>query len=685
MRKPKKLNPRHLTVLALLGALGGLMLAGCEIVEPRMPSYTTHLAVPLGQERLDIADVIEDEDYLIAMPDSTLGFRVDGDPDTVSLDFELAADIEPQSVTGELGNVSLDVADPPSFDFALVDLYPAAAALDGMTMPVPGFDFTTESGPEDLADVESATIASGTLTVTVSNGLPVPVSAPSGPDRLVLELFDPATGDAVVSLDFDPIAAGEQTSRVHDLAGTILPGALAVRLAGGSPGSDGTPVLVDAGVSIGVEAAFADVLVSAAEAVIEAQEFTTSFSTELPEDYEVVQAVIAAGDVTLSVVNEMAIRCQATVTWPEVVDLDDQPLQLILDLEPFTSADRTVSFAGHIVRAPEGSQLTELGANVRVTSPGSDGVPVLVAADQGIRADLDGGRIEFGSVTGVVPELSYDFDPIDEEIDLPDEIDGLNLTRATMVLSLTNTAGLGAETDLTLVGINESGHERSLTVQEPIAPADGGRATVTEIVLDENNSTLIEFLNNMPTSIQLAGGVNVGGDGEVGTVRAGDYAVIAWEIIAPVEVVIESSHLYGDPDALDFDEDLRENIADYAGAAALQLEVLNHLPVGIEASVLFGPDTLTIKTDPLLAIGPVAIEAASVDPITHAVSEPRVCYPTISLSAGEVQLLATEGLYQIFSVTLPSTDGEPVRVLTTDYVELNGLIELDVHVHDDDE
>ncbi|MBD3222892.1 hypothetical protein GF314_16815, partial [bacterium] len=448
MTRPPRPPRRRAVPIGLIVATVGFLLAGCEIVEPKMPRYTTSLDVPLGQERLDIIDVIDDEDYLVAMPDSTLGFHVDGDPDTVSLDFDLGADVEPQSVRGELGTFTLGVASPPGFDFALVDLYPEAAALDGLTTPVPEFAFGDVSPTEDLADVESATVASGTLTVTVTNGLPVPVSADAGDHRLTLILFSPATDDTVVTLEFDPIPAGSQATRVVDLAGAVLPGALAAAIDGGSPGSGGDPVLVDAGVSIGVEAAFSDLEVSAAEAVLDAQEFSTSFTTELPADYEVVRAIIASGEVTLSVVNEMAIPCQAVVAWPEVVDLDEQPLEIVLDLPPFSRDETTVDFGGHVVQAPGGALLTELGATVTVTSPGSGGQPVSLAADQGIEAELDGGRIAFGSVTGTVPALSYDFDPIAEQIDLPDEIDGLSLTRATMVLSLTNTAGLGAEAAL---------------------------------------------------------------------------------------------------------------------------------------------------------------------------------------------------------------------------------------------
>jgi hypothetical protein len=669
--------------LPVLLALFGLLLAGCEVADPALPSFQTRVTVPLGEERMDIADAIDDEDYLYSLPDGTLGFSVDGDPDTVALDLDVAADIPAQTVRGDLGAFDLAVSAPVDVAFVLSDLYADAAMLDGFTLPVPPFGFTTDSDPHDLEDIDSATLAGGTLTVEVLNGLPVPISATGGPDRLVLDLVDPASGLAVVTVEFDPIAAGSAATESVDLAGVTLPGALSVRLAGGSPGSSGAPVLVDAAAEIAVSAVFSDLQVTAAEAVIGAQEFSTEFATDLPSDYSVERAVIGSGLVQLDVVNELPIPCLVTVTWPDVVDLDGQPMQLVVDLPGGASQTQQADFAGYVVQAPEGATLDQLVATVTAVSPGSGGLAVPVQSDQGVRADLGSGRIAFTSVTGVVPELAYDFDPMDEEIDLPDELEGLQLTRASLELELVNSAAVTAYTDFVLTGVNASGQSTQMTVQEQIAPAADDRAAVTRIVLDETNSDIVAFLNNLPTSISLAGGVRLGGDGQIGTVRTDDYAVIGWRITSPVDVMVEQSQLFGDTEALDLDQDGRDMLRDHVGGAELQLEVLNHLPLGIEARVLFGTDSLTVKEQPLLAIGPIAVAAADVDPVTRAVSVARTSRPLVTVSAADVQLLATEGLLSVLEVVLPSTDGQAVRILTTDYVTVQGLVYLDVEVSDD--
>ncbi len=672
---------RLLPLWLLLGGHCGLALLGCEIAEPQLPTFTTTLALPLGVERFEIADLIDDQDHLIALDDGTLGFWISGEPATVGLDFDLGASFPSQRIVGELGTFTLDLDSGVDVSFTLAGLYPAAAGLDGATTPVPAFTFASQSGAEDIADLRRASVAAGTLTISLSNGLPVAVSAEAGPDRLVLELRDPATAIVLASVDFDPIAPGGQAQRTADLAGVELPGEVAVRLAGGSPGSGGQAVPVDAQAAIAVQASFTGLRVSEAEAIVPAQSLATAFTTPLPADYGVAHAEISEGVLSVALTNEMAIACQATVVWAAVRDPAGQPLQLIFDLPGGGHQTREVDFAGHRVLAGAGELLAELAASVTVSSPGSGGQYVLLQADQGVRADISGGRLEFASVTGTVPAMSYDLVPVLEQVDLPDELDGLTLRRASLVLELTNTASVAALASFELVGINQAGGERTLQVAQAIEAASEDRAGITRVVLDETNSAVVDFLNHLPTEISLAGRVELGGDGALVTVRQGDAATVHWEIVSPVEVVIASSQLYGATKALDLEQDTRDLIEDHLGAAEVRLQILNHLPVGVQARLLFGTDPEALKTAPLLAVGPVAVLAGQTGD-AGVVVEPRLSEPVVALTAAESRLLATAGLHSLIEVNLPSTEGDPVRIMTTDHLTVQGLVRLDVVVRD---
>jgi hypothetical protein len=674
---------RRLLLWALPAMLSAILLSGCEIADPALPTYTTRLTIPLGEKRIDVQDFIEDEDYLTGMHDGALGFLVSGDPDTVLLDFDLGVDVPTRQVSGELGSFGIDIDAGTHFSFTLTKLYPAASMLDGQYLPVPDFHFSEESNSEDVPDLESAHIANGTLTVNIVNGLPVPVSDDDGDDRLSLDLLDPVSGHVLASVEFDVIEPGGHAQRTADLAAIELPGRVAIRISGGSPGSGPQPVLVDAACEIAVEAVFSDLEVTEAVAVVPEQAFTSIFSTPLPQDYGVVMALIDEGSLEVFLRNDMAIGCQAVVTWPAVLDLDGQPLQIVVGLAEAGEEQRTVDFAGHVVQAPEGQTLSELAAVVSVTSPGSEGQAVALRSDQGVMAEIGSGRIEFTSVTGTVPSLSYDLDPIEAQIELPDEFDGILLCSATMMLELTTTASLPALAAFDLVGINQTGQRHEMSIQEEIQAAEGGRAATTRIILNESNSTIVDFLNHMPTVIELSGRVEIGGEtDQVGTVRRDDYALVSWQISAPVEVVIESSQLYGEPTELDLEQETREKIEDHFGAAEFRLEVVNHLPVGVHARLLMGTDPDVIKSEPLIAIGPFGIEAGIVGPAGNTVLEPVISSPVLSLSAAESKLLGTVGLQSILEVTLSNTEGDTVRAMSTDYVSLQGLIILDIEIHD---
>ncbi len=681
------MRPRHsqLTILVGLGACAlGLALlpalTGCEVAEPKLPTFTTNLALPLGDERIDVADLVDDEDYLVALDDSTLGFTVDGDPDTVALDFALGADLPAQNLVNQLGSFTLDPPAPDPFAFVLGDLYPAANLLDGATTVVPPFSFGMTSGSAPLQDLTSATVARGTLVVTIDNGLPVPVSGPAAAQPVQFRLFDPDGGSTLAVVDFgDEIPAGGQAVGTADLAGVVLPARVAVELQGASAGSGSQPVLVDAQAEVAVTASFQDLEVDAAEAVVPAQSFFDDLLVDLPADYAVTGAVVAAGAVDVTMSNDLPVPCRATITWPEVRTVAGAALTTALDLAPGGGAQAAIDFSGCTI-VSGGAPLTALTARVAVTSPGSGGQTVTLQADQAVRMDTSPGRVTFAQVTGEVPAVSFDLDEIRADIDLPDALQGVSLTHAALTLQVTNTAGVDAVADLLLTGTNADGVTASMALQETLTGYGEPMRGVTEIVRDETNSTIVDFINNLPVSVSLGGTVSAGGAGQVGTVHADDRATIAWSITAPVEITVNDAVIHGDPDALDFDTDTRDLIRDRAGAARVLMEIGNRLPVAVQARVLFGTDTTTIVTAPLLAVGPVAVAAGRVDPVSHRAVALTTSTPEVSLTAAQTKVLATPGLYAVVEVILPGTAGDPARIMIGDYVTFRGLVQLDVEV-----
>ena len=110
--------------------------------------------------------------------------------------------------------------------------------------------------------------------------------------------------------------------------------------------------------------------------------------------------------------------------------------------------------------------------------------------------------------------------------------------------------------------------------------------------------------------------------------------------------------------------------------------LVNHLPVAVEVTILAGTDLATIGTEPLLTIGPISVPPGQIDPVTHTVIAAAECQPLITLTAEEAKTFAQLGLHTILSVSLPSTEGEAVRLMASDYLSATGVVSLDVEVND---
>ena len=56
--------------------------------------------------------------------------------------------------------------------------------------------------------------------------------------------------------------------------------------------------------------------------------------------------------------------------------------------------------------------------------------------------------------------------------------------------------------------------------------------------------------------------------------------------------------------------------------------------------------------------------------------------PAFDLTAEQARLFGLPGLVTKVVASLPSSNGQPARVLSTDYVEVRGMVQLDVLVDD---
>ena len=672
---------RRLAAAGLLTAC--LAAAGCEIAEPALPVFTTRVSVPIGTHELTVLEALEDQDDVVAGADSVLVFGAEGDTASVELDLDLVAELDGLDVAAELGAFALPDQPPRTAGFTLAEIAPELAALPPVPLPIPAFTIDLQSDPAPLDRLDSARIASGRLEVRLRNGLPVPVSGAAAPERIVADVLDGA-GAVVTTVVFDgAIAPGDSAAVQTDLAGAVLSGGLAVRLRGGSPGAAAAVVTSDA--SLSVTMLLTGLVVDEATARVEALAFDESGGADLPDSLGVLEATIGSGVLDLALSSGIDLPCSARVTFPQMRDRGGDTLVVRLDLPSGGERRTVVDLAGYTITAGAGDPLTRLTYDVAIASPGSgDGVVTLSAA-AGLSAAIAPLTLAFAEVQGVFPREVFAFAPRTETIDIPDELDGVRLASATLVVDVFNGTGLGGEVELSLVGRNAAGDEAELSVVAQVAPARAGGESRTSIVLDEHNSNIAELLSLLPEELTFAGAVSVGGDGWVGTVRPGDRARACWRVDAPLRLELLPSETAFDPEPLDLDDDLRRDLDRHLESAAITAVIGNHLPFGVDVRLQVGPDSLSALDAPELVIGPLTVAAGLVDDVGGYVTATTDSRHVVALTRDQVRALTRPGAFTAAVATLPGTGGLTVTLRSVDRLTVSGALTAEITVADDDE
>jgi hypothetical protein len=682
MDKALPRNRRHLILTAAAFTIILIVAAGCEIQDPALPTFSTRLSVPIGSHEITVSELIEDQDYLYAGGDSVLTFQIDGDTTSVVLDLDLSADLEGQNIDAEIGLISLPASDPLIFGFLLEDIFPGAGSLPPGPVPVPAFDFDLESDPSIIEDIESAHIASGELRFVLRNNLPIPMSGTSAPEQISIDLIEPFSGAILTSAVFESaIAPGDTATAVADLAGVTLPSSVAIALVGGSAGGFAADGLApEDGLEVSLE--LVDVTMDAATAVIDAQVFSDGGTIDLPNDLQVMTATLATGEISIDLGNDLPIDCLVVLEFPDIQLASGAPATLNIDLPAGGTNSAVMDLAQAVISADAGATLSELTWSITASSAGSEGTAVTIAATDRLNATLAPTTLTFAEVTGYIPEETFALDPTSEELDLPDELDGLQLTSATLTLEIFNGTGVGGTLDISLLGTSADGSSSTLAAVAQIA-ADDAKDMRTVVTLDETNSNIAEFLSTMPETVTLSGEMRIGGPDQIGTIRPGDSARLTWGLDAPLRLMITESQLDQAPIALDLDTDTREQLDEHLVQADVIAEVSNHFPFAVELFIQVGPDSTAAVNDPELVIGPLSVEAGSLDNVGGWVSQAVTSQLEIALSTNDIRAFTRPGAFTAVVAHIMGTNGEEIVVRIGDKLNIRGAISAEILISDE--
>ena len=265
---------------------------------------------------------------------------------------------------------------------------------------------------------------------------------------------------------------------------------------------------------------------------------------------------------------------------------------------------------------------------------------------QSIDIDVLIDTLLFQDITGFIDPVIIDIDPVEEEIELPEELKDFQFHQVEMKLDFQSNISLPVFLDLYLTSFNDE------TGDSVVKIIDHHNITETPIVYIDNAQQLINIL---PNRITATGKAEVGDPEVLGKVSSTDTLSGLLTVAAPLSFIInDSSIITIDPQKMDpIDANEIKN-------AILFIDYQNEFEFGADITVLLATDTTYFDTgeaDTLISSLRLEANVSGRD--------------SIILVKSDFDKLNQEENYSKAIISLLGRENGPSRFLSTDTLKIN--------------
>ncbi|NQT23801.1 hypothetical protein HQ585_00440 [candidate division KSB1 bacterium] len=404
------------------------------------------------------------------------------------------------------------------------------------------------------------------------------------------------------------------------------------------------------------------------------QNFTTntqSGAVKLSEQYKITEAIIKEGSLYIETHNPTRYEIESSFTFE---DFQNASLPSSVMAIPDNSAEYgPYDIAGAVVY-PDPSDSVSIRYQIRNEKVG-----------EGSNGDYSGNievvvRIEnvvFEQVSGVLNQVTVPLDTVDTELNLPEQLEGIEFGPLTLQLTIDNGADVHAEADIQFDAINKAGESETIT--------GGGSVEGNSInTLDIDGFEAI--INHFPQQLYFYGSLSLGDGKNPSVVRYDD--VIQGSYFAEVPLVFRLDDYMNEtePDTIDLGQDAQDAFRDNMLEAHLMIEAFNHLPLGATVEIIFSRSKESVYNQNADVVKVLRLNPGE----TPQGQEGTIDNPVPVIGSGESIIdfgLTKDELEvferdQIFFGTRISFDATPgfVQVSPEDYITLRSWIDAAIHM-----
>ena len=667
-------------LLSILALFILIFLIQCAIEPPTAPKWETSLTIPLINKTFTMEKIVADEKNLSSDSDGNVHFDFEKDLNRYSIDDQLKMKPVNKSFNRDLGSFTIKSPEEKSITFELNDMNNQLAALHGTTGIIPPFGLDLiESKIPEFDEFKWVLIDTGSICLDLKNNLSVYL----GP-LIKLKIINDNPNYLIQEILIDKeIAPGETYKTRIDISGKKIYNQLSIKMEGQSSGSKNSAVLVNIHSSLDINAHFNSLAIKEALAKIPEQRCKLAESITTKDSTVISEATILSGELSLNFSNNLPLDSKIIYELCDFYNSASQPVIDSLTIPKNSDLVHTISLTNLNLK-PEKASIgnQKLLFNWEYITQRNEDF-VLIKNSDYVKADIKSSPIIFSEITGVLQEIKIDLTPFSETLKFSEKLDSVVLENAIMELEIENAINLPARSNITVRGTNEIGKYVDLLICETItaAPVQGNEKTV--IILNKNNSRLVDFLNLIPEQIEIFGSLKLGDGNSEGIITQTDYIEGKVKISAPLAMSFPVQTATSKVDTLKIKENDRTKIKDNLLSGEVVAIVTNHLPIGASIQANISRTDSTVYSNPDLIIGPLFIEPAltnengiSSDSSTNEIS--------FLLTKENLKIFEDSPIYTGIEITLPGTDGKSIRIMESDFIKIQMYSKFKLSINFDD-
>jgi hypothetical protein len=691
-----KVKHSYKTLLALLVFSA---IFSCKKILER-PSWNTNVTAPLIKTSLGIGDIIKDTAF-IKNPDNSISIVENKRLYSFGIDSLVKLEVDPYIKTLKLNSLKLD-SQVVTRRITLGEIARQLTASSnssnrligyvilgnqGQTVSVPAFsNITAGPFPIDISQYfQTADLLTGTMTVKVTNGLPLTIQ------NLSYDIRNGSSNSLVTSNTFTNLQPQTSQTDTTNLAGKTVEGNLKVAITDMDVNS-GT-VLIDTNNALVVRISITNITVSAATAVFPAQEVINDHNN-VPligmKDVQLKEAKIRKGSIDVKATSTIDEPVYFTYTIPGVT-IGSDSFVISSRVPPNTDTSMTVDISGyHIDLSGKKFQDTvnsiynSIIGNLRYT-----GKIESLSLNDSIRIEVTFSNIEPSYVRGYLGQDTINIgtpgNPSSVSFSLFDKIESGTLNFESVKFSLVVHNGIGVNGEVNINQITaqrKSGTPLDLQNVLPIAnhliPAATDnplKAAIDTINLSPPASNAVALLNLLPDKISYQGQAILNPSGFSGY---NDFAYSGSPIEPYLQLELPLSMIANDlvlADTVDF------NGADHESAIKdgnFTIHIENGFPLKGDLKLYF-LDAGGLVLDTLVSTGSILPA-----PITGAKATGKA-YSKVPFHVSEAQLnnilRSKKMIFKVKFSTQPAVPGTFVKIYSEYEIDFKLVGEFDYHVH----